>query len=120
VLKLYHNPKCSKSRQALALLRERGAAFETVEYLRTPPSRDELRALIERAADPPCAFVRTKDPKFREANIRLCDEAGIDEVLDVLVPHPELLERPIVADARRAVIGRPTERIVELLRKETR
>jgi arsenate reductase len=114
VLKLYHNPKCSKSRRALELLREQGAAFEIIEYMRTPPTRSELISLLARSAEAPVAFVRTKDARFREAGLSLCGDAGIDEVADLLALHPELLERPLAASGERVVIGRSPERVLEL------
>ncbi len=112
-LVLYHNPRCSKSRAALALLQERGVAFELVEYLETPLSRKDLDSLQRKLDLPPAQWVRSKEEAFREAG--LSDESTDAEILDAIAAHPILLERPILVRGERAAIGRPTERLLELL-----
>jgi arsenate reductase len=114
-LTLYHNPRCSKSRAAKALLEERGAAFETVEYLKAPLSRQDLEALGRKLGAPPSDWIRTKEGAYGEAG--LSSGSSQDAVLDAIVAHPILLERPILADSERAVVGRPPERVLELLAK---
>ena len=111
--RIYHNPRCSKSRGACALLAERGADVEVIEYLKTPPTREELRALLKllglRAAD----LVRRNEAVFKEQYAgRELDEDGW---IDAMLAHPVLIERPIVVRGERAVIGRPPERVAELL-----
>jgi arsenate reductase len=115
-LTLYHNPRCSKSRAAKALLEERGTAFETVEYLKAPLSRQELEALGRKLGAPPSDWIRTKEAAYAEAG--LSSDSGENALLDAIVAHPVLLERPILADSERAVVGRPPERVLELLASE--
>jgi arsenate reductase len=115
MLKLYHNPRCSKSRQALEMLREAGADFEVVEYLVTPPDRDALVRMIEIADAAPSEFVRTGDAAFREIGLTLADDASVDEIVDLLAKHPALMQRPVLVAGEKAVIGRPPEKIRELI-----
>jgi arsenate reductase len=112
-LTLYHNPGCSKSRTAKALLEERGAAFETVEYLKAPLSREDLEALGRKLGAPPSDWIRSKEAAYAEAGLSSASSEA--EVLDAVAAHPILLERPILADSERAVVGRPPERVLELL-----
>jgi len=114
-MKLYHNPRCSKSREALALLREAGVDVEIVEYLKTPPSRDALLGLISASKSKPREFVRTGDAGFKEAGLKLSDDASAEEVARLLAKHPELLQRPIAVAGKKVVIGRPPEKIRELI-----
>ena len=110
--KIYHNPRCSKSRATLALLRERGVDLEVVDYVAAPPSKATLRELMRKLGGPALAMVRTEDQEFRpHAQRALTDE----EVLDLLVAEPRLLQRPIVELGARARIGRPPERVLELI-----
>ena len=110
---IYHNPRCSKSRAALALLLERGIEPLVVDYLRSPPDAGTLTALLERLGLPASAIVRHKEELFRReyAGISLSDT----DLIAAIVAHPELLERPIVQRGARAVIARPPERVLELL-----
>ncbi len=112
-LVLYHNPRCSKSRAALALLRERGVAFDLVEYLETPPSRQDLDDLQRKLGLPASDWIRKKEEAFREAGLSV--ESSDAEILDAIAERPILLERPILVHGERAVVGRPTERLLELL-----
>jgi len=110
--RIYHNPRCSKSRAALALLAERGVDLEVIEYLVSPPTRATLASLVRKLATPALALVRTNEPEFRPYADRTLSD---DEVLDALVAQPRLLQRPIVEIGSRACIGRPPERVLELL-----
>ncbi len=112
-LVLYHNPRCSKSRAALALLQERGVAFELVEYLETPPSREDLENLQRKLGLPASQWVRSKEEAFRQAG--LSEQSTEAEILDAIAASPILLERPILVRGERAAIGRPTERLLQLL-----
>jgi arsenate reductase len=109
---IYHNPRCSKSRQALELLRERGIEPAVIEYLKTPPSIETLMELIELLGVQPLDVVRTKEPEYAASGLGKASSAR--EVAEAVVRAPILLERPIVVSAERAVIGRPPERVLEL------
>lgn len=112
-LVLLHNPRCSKSRAAKALLEERGAAFTERLYLDTPLSRAELDDLSTRLGMPASEWVRRKEAAFDEAG--LASDASADAVLDAIAAHPILMERPILVRGKRAAIGRPPEDILGLL-----
>ena len=111
---IYHNPRCSTSRNALALLRERGIEPQVVEYLKTPPSRDELKAIAAATGEPLRALLRTKQPEYLEQGLddpQLSD----DQLLDAMLATPVLINRPIVVSAKGARLGRPLERVLEVL-----
>ncbi|WP_313951624.1 arsenate reductase (glutaredoxin) [Accumulibacter sp.] len=112
-LRIYHNNRCSKSRAACQLIAEKGIAAEIVDYLANPPSREELRALLDKLGMKPVELVRRGEAVFKEhyAGRSLSD----DEWLDALVAHPILIERPIAVRGERAVLGRPPEKVLELL-----
>src|SRR4051812_7726511 len=102
-----HNPRCSKSRAALALVRDAGVELPVREYLRDPLSVDELRRIVQLLGVRPIDIVRRGEPKFAE--LGLGDATPDDEVLRAMAEHPILIERPIVARGGRAVVGRPPE-----------
>lgn len=110
---LYHNPRCSKSRAALALLRERGVEPRLVEYLETPPSRAELEALRRKLALEPASWLRHGESAYETAG--LSERSSEVELLDAMAAHPILIERPIAVRGERARVGRPPERVLELL-----
>jgi arsenate reductase len=110
---LLHNPRCSKSRAARTLLEERGIAFTPRLYLEDPLSRAELEALRRRLGRPAREWVRRGEPAFAAAG--LGPDSDDDAVLDAIAAHPELLERPILVHGDRAVLGRPPERLLDLL-----
>ena len=110
---LIHNPRCSKSRAARALLEERGARFELRLYLEKPLSRAELTLLRRRLGRPAREWTRRGEPAFAAAG--LGPESDDATVLDAIAAHPELLERPILVQGERAVVGRPPEKVLELL-----
>lgn len=113
-MQLYHNPRCSKSRGALELLRERGIEPEIVAYLEQPPSPVELKTLLRKLGLPARALLRTGETEYAE--LGLADEAlGEDALVEAMSRHPRLIERPILVAGDRAVIGRPPERVLELL-----
>lgn len=110
---IYHNPRCSKSRAALALLRENGIEPEVIEYLKTPPAAGELRELVAKLGIKPEQLVRTGEDVFKEQfKGRTLTDA---QWLEALARNPALIERPIVVRGDRAVLGRPPERVLELL-----
>lgn len=112
--RLYHNPDCSKSRAALALLRSHGVEPVQVDYRATPPTVDELRDLLRLLGVPARDLLRTGDDEARA--LGLDDPALPDEaVLQALARHPALMQRPILVHGDRALIARPPERVLELL-----
>jgi arsenate reductase len=111
---IYHNPVCSKSRGALDILRERDVDAEVIEYLKTPPDRATLARILELLAGPPGDLVR-KDKRFRELGLDEKAYVTREQVVTLLLAHPELMERPVVIRGGRAVIARPSERVAELL-----
>jgi arsenate reductase len=111
---LYHNPRCSKSRAARDLLEARGVELDIVEYLVTPPDAATLRDLLRCLGVGPRKLLRTGEAEYRELgldNPSLTDDA----LIDAIAGHPRLLERPLAVRGERAVIGRPPERVLELL-----
>jgi len=111
---IYHNPGCSKSRGALEILREREVACDVIEYLKTPPDRATLARLLQLLGGPPGDLVR-KDKRFKELGLREAGYVTREQVVGLLLQHPELMERPVVVRGKRAVIARPSERVEELL-----
>jgi len=112
---ILHNPRCSKSREALRLLRERGIELPVIEYLQQPLSKNELRELCALLGVKPLEIVRTKEELFGELGLAKDNGYSDAQWLDVLASHPKLMERPIVVYKGRAVVGRPPEKILELL-----
>lgn len=111
---IYHNPRCSKSRQTLALLNERGIEPNIIEYLKSPLSMDDLQVLRQRLAVPALAMIRSKEPAFEDLELRKVQHDD-DALLQAIAEQPSLLERPVVVCGNKAVIGRPPENVLELL-----
>lgn len=112
--RLYHNPRCSKSRGALELLHERGIEPRIVAYLEAPPAAEEIRELLRLLALPARALLRTGEEEY--AALGLGDPALSDDALiAAMAAHPRLIERPIFVHRGRAVIGRPPEAVLALL-----
>jgi len=111
---VYHNPVCSKSRGALDILGERGVDSDVVEYLKAPPDRAALERILDAIPDPPAELVR-KDKRFDELGLKADDYADRESVITLLLEHPELMQRPVVFRGERAVIARPSEKVLELL-----
>lgn len=111
---LYHNPRCSKSRSALELLEARGLTATVVRYLDTPPSATELRELLDKLGIGARQLLRTGEEEYK--TLGLADPSLSDEqLIAAMASHPKLIERPILVAGKRAVIGRPTEKLLELL-----
>ena len=108
-----HNPNCSKSRATLALIKERGVAFETRLYLEDPLGREELAELARRLGKSAIEFTRTGQAEF--ADLGLQDASSTDEILSTMATTPILMERPILVRGDRAKIGRPPEDVLQLL-----
>ena len=111
--RIYHNPRCSKSRAALELLYKHDLTPTVTEYLKHPPAPAELRELLGMLDLPVTEIVRTGEPAFRSLNI---DLDNTDAVITALAEHPVLLQRPIVVHGGRAVIGRPPENVLQLIK----
>lgn len=113
-VEVFHNPRCSKSRGALAILADRGIEAAVVEYLQTPPDRATLERILDAIPDEPGALVR-RDDRFKELGLTGDAFADRDAVVTTLLAHPELMERPVVFVGARAVIARPSEKVLDLL-----
>lgn len=111
---IYHNPRCSKSRQTLQLIEQRGVEPEVVLYLETPPTARELKALLRKLGLKARDLLRTGEAEYRENNLGDPD-LDEDRLIDAMVAHPKLIQRPIVVSGDRAVLGRPPENALELL-----
>lgn len=116
MIKIYHNPRCSKSREGLEILTKSGKEFEIIKYLENIPTKKELKTIIKALHISAIELVRKSEPIWKEhyQNKSLSEE----EVLTALVEHPKLIERPIVILNDHGVIGRPTERITDLLQDQ--
>lgn len=113
MITIYHNNRCSTSRCALEILEEKGKKFNTVEYLKDVPTVDELKGLIKKLKIKPFDLIRTKEPLFIEKykGKNLSDE----EWIKVMHENPILIQRPIIINGNKAVIGRPPEKVLEIL-----
>ena len=113
-VEIYHNPKCSKSRATLQLLRERGIEPDIIEYLKVPPDRRELELLLEWLGIGVRDLIRTKEPIYRELGL---DRPDIDDdtLIEAIVANPILMERPVVVANGKARLGRPPEKVLEIL-----
>lgn len=111
---IFHNPRCSKSRQTLALLTERGVTPKVVEYLKTPPSVDQIKRFLKALNMAPRDLMRTKEPEYKELGLdapALADDA----LIEAMVRHPKLIERPIVTKGDKVALGRPPENVLAIL-----
>ncbi len=111
---IFHNPACSQSRKALEILGERGVAHDVVEYLKTPFDEATLRRILGMLESPPKELVR-KDKRFAELGLREEDYVTVDQVVAVLLKHPELTQRPVIVRGKRAIIARPGESVTTIL-----
>ena len=113
-IRIFHNPRCSKSRATLALLQEQGIEPEIRLYLDSPPNADELRSILKKLGKTPRELMRKGEAEFREQNLN--NEALTDdELILAMVSTPKLIERPIVLAKGRAAIGRPPESVLDIL-----
>ena len=111
---IYHNPRCSKSRHALQLLRDRGIEPEIVEYLKTPPSAGEIEAVLAKLGMEPRALMRVKEAAYREAG--MADESlSRRALIDLMARNPIVIERPVVVSGPCAALGRPPENVLSIL-----
>ena len=114
---IYHNPKCSKSRQTLKLLEEQGINPKIIEYLKNPPTPEKLKEILSLLGVSPRDLIRKKEDEYKEldlANSRLSDE----DLIGFMVKNPNLIERPIVLANGKAALGRPPEQILNILSQQ--
>lgn len=113
MIKIYHNPRCRKSREALELVKGKVEDVEIIEYLKTPPTSDELQQVISRLGIKPVDLIRKNEDIFKE---KFKGHTYSDaEWIQILVDHPKLIERPIVINGDEARVGRPPEKVLEIL-----
>jgi arsenate reductase (glutaredoxin) len=113
-VKIYHNPRCTKSRQTLQLLKERGVEPEVIEYLKTPPSIAELADILDKLGMEPRTLMRKKEAEYKANGL---DNSALDKqaLISGMVNHPILIERPIVIANGKAALGRPPETVLKIL-----
>ncbi|ATC98939.1 MAG: arsenate reductase (glutaredoxin) [Pseudomonadota bacterium] len=113
-VKIFHNPRCSKSRETLALLEENAVSPEIVEYLKDVPSAQDIKQLLSLLNfDSARQLMRTKETIYKELNLK--DETSEDALIDAMVANPKLIERPIVINNGKAAIGRPPESVLAII-----
>ncbi len=111
---IYHNPLCSKSRQTLDLLREKGIEPTIIEYLKTPPTADELKEVLQLLGLSPSDLMRKKETAYKEAGLDN-GSLSVDAQIAAMVAHPKVIERPIVISDDKARIGRPPESVLDIV-----
>ncbi len=112
---MFHNPKCSKSRQTLALLNKKGVTPEIILYLKNPPTKSELSEILKKLKMEAKHLIRFKEGIASELDISLSDERSDAAWIKLMVENPKLIERPIVVTSKKAIIGRPPEKVLEIL-----
>jgi arsenate reductase len=111
---MYHNPRCSKSRRTLELLKARGIEPEIVEYLQSPPDAQQLGQILDMLGLQPRQLIRTSEAEYKEN--KLADTSLTrDELIQAMVEHPRLIQRPLVVSNGKAALGRPPEDVLEIL-----
>jgi arsenate reductase len=110
---IWHNPKCSKSREAMEILQENKCEAEVVKYLETAPDKKQIKTLLKMLGIAPKELMRTKEDIYKELN--LMDETDDEALIEAMAQNPKLIERPIIIKGNRAIIGRPVEKIAEFL-----
>ena len=111
---IYHNPRCTKSRQTLELLTKRGIEPKIIEYLVAPPSEAELKHLLKLLGIKPRELLRTKEEEYKQAKLDRPDVSDAD-IIRAMVKHPRLIERPIVVSGNKAVLGRPPDNVLKII-----
>ncbi len=113
-VKIYHNPRCSKSRQTLQLLEEQGVQIDIIEYLKTPPTAEELEHILQLLKLQPRELMRTKEPEYKATGMDNNDLSR-EDLIAGMIATPKLIERPIVLANGKAAIGRPPENVLTIL-----
>lgn len=109
---ILHNPRCSKSRQTLGILEEKGVETEVVKYLEETPSAEEIKVILKKLNISARELMRTKEDQYKTLGLK--DEMDEEKLVEAMAAHPKLIERPIVIKGDRAVLGRPPEKVLEL------
>ncbi|QOR62583.1 arsenate reductase (glutaredoxin) [Sulfurovum sp. ST-21] len=110
---IWHNPRCSKSRNAANLLEEKGIEAEVVRYLDTPPGKEEIKEVLKMLGIPARGLMRTKEALYKELGLQ--DVEDEEKLIEAMAENPKLIERPVVIKDGKAAIGRPIEKVIELL-----
>ncbi len=111
MLTIYHNPKCSKSRQTLAIIEDNKKEVDIINYLKTPLNREQIEGLLSLLSCKPIEMMRTKESEFKELDLSNATDA---QLIQAMVNIPKLMERPIVSNNKQAIIGRPPENVLAL------
>lgn len=111
---IWHNPRCSKSRQGLALLEESGTSVDVVKYLDTPPTADDIRQLLKKLGIPARELMRTKEAVYKELDLKNVNDE--ERLIEAMAAHPKLIERPVFIMDGKAIIGRPPEKVIEFVK----
>lgn len=114
MIKIYHNPRCSKSREAIKLLEAKNVEFQVIHYLETPPTPTELLEILQRLGITASQLARQKEPIYKDLDLAN-QELSEEQWIETLIENPKLIERPIVVTDQQAMIGRPAERILEIV-----
>lgn len=112
--KIYHNPRCSKSRQTLALLQDNHVVPEVIEYLKAPPSVAELTDMLDKLGLEPRQLMRKHEAEYKDNGLD-DDSLSRDQLIAAMIAHPKLIERPIVVKDGKVAIGRPPENVLDIL-----
>lgn len=113
-VRIYHNPRCSKSRATLNLLKEKGIEPEVIEYLKTPPSAPEIARILDGLGLEPRDLMRRKEAPYRELDLDE-ESVGRDALIEAMAENPILIERPVVENAGKFALGRPPENVLAIL-----
>jgi arsenate reductase len=113
-IKIYHNPRCSKSRQTLHLIKDKGIEPDVVEYLKDPPDHKTLKCIIDMLGLEPRQLMRKKEPEYQTQQLDNPDLTQ-EQLIAAMINHPKLIERPIVIKDGKAIIGRPPEKVLDIL-----
>ena len=112
--KIYHNPRCSKSRNTLAILDEKGVNYDVIHYLDTPPNKSELKELLNELGISARELLRKGEAEYSDLNLSN-ESLSENEIIDAMINHPKLIERPIVRTEKGTVIGRPPEQVFKII-----
>lgn len=111
---IWHNPKCSKSREAMEIVQDNKCETKVVKYLEESPDKNQIKTLLKMLGISPRELMRTKEDIYKELNLE--NEKSDEALIEAMAKHPKLIERPIIIKGNKAIIGRPTERIAEFLK----